>query len=195
MNKQQPHIFKPHPCRGPWRPPSAPERLQKSPRRHSPPVMVLQARPRREGWCSSRSRPESLCLWGCAERTSPPLQRGLRSTRRRSWRRARRNLRGSSGRSPASRRPSCSGCRTFDFVVGSGAFWPCSSWSPSSPRQSQSAPCWVSGSRPSPSCIWRHQTNRRNSVFNRHGTEGKLWKNERENGRFKDFQLNWKNHV
>lgn len=133
----------PRPCPGPSPPPSGPAPPPTSRCRHSPPATTPQAPPRWEGWCSSRSRPESRFLGGSAETRRPPLQRDPSRTRRRSWRRARRTLRGSPGCSPVGRQPSS----FSDFSEGSAAFWPCSSWSPSSLPQSQTAPCSLLGSR------------------------------------------------
>ncbi len=155
----------PRPCPGPSRPPSGPGLLQMSHYHHSPPGIILQAPPQCEGWCSWRSRPESHCLWGWAETKHLHLQRAPRSTRRRSWRRARRIPQESFGRSLAWPQPSCSGCWFSDFSEGSVAFWPCSSWSPSSLLQSQTAPCLLSGSRLHPSCICEESTRNTQHIY------------------------------
>lgn len=146
-------MIKPRPYQGPSRPPSEPGRLQKSRYHHSLPASVHQARPQCEEWYSWRSRRESRCLWGWAETTCPHLQRAQRSTRRRSWRRERRIPWESLGHSLVRPRPSWCGCWFSDSSEGSAAFWPCSSWSPSSLRQSQTAPCLLLGIRLHLSCI------------------------------------------
>lgn len=141
--------FKPRPCPGPSPPrwePGPPRTCDR--RRCSRPASSPRAPPPRKGWCSWRSRWESRLLRGWPGQTTL-----LRSPTSRSWRRARRSPRGSSGRSPGWRRLSCSGRCSFDFSGGPAAFSPCSSWSPSSPPPSRSEPCSLSGSRPRPSCI------------------------------------------
>lgn len=148
----------PRPCPDPSPPPSGPGLLQMSHCHRSPPAIILQAPPQCEGWCSWHSTQESHCLWGWAGMKRPHLQRALRSTRTRSWRRARRILRESFGRSLARPQPSCSGCWFSGFSEGFVAFWPCSSWSPSSLPRSQTAPCLLLGSRLHPSCIYEEST-------------------------------------
>lgn len=145
----------PHPCQVPSQPPSGPGQLQMFRYLHSPPEIILRARPQCRGWCSSHSRPESRCLLGSAETKHPHLQRTQRSKRRRSWRRVRRTLQGSSDRSLARPRLSCSCCcrRLLEISGGPAASWPCSSWSLWSLPQSQNAPCLVLGSHLHPFCI------------------------------------------
>lgn len=155
----------PRPYPGPSRPLSGPGLLQMSDYHHSPPGLNLQAPPQCEGWCSWHSRRESHCLWGWAETKRLHLPRALRSMRRRRWRRARRILQESFGRSLVWLRPSCSGCWFSDFSEGSAAFWPCSSWSPSSLPQSQTAPCLLLGSHLHPSCIWEERNHTLNICF------------------------------
>lgn len=145
--------IKPHPYPGPLPPQWGPALPQMCDCHRSCPALLLRTPPRCEGWWSWRSRQESRCLWGWAEKKRLHLPRALTNMRRRSWRRVKRILQESFGHSQVWWLLSFSGCCSSDFSEDSAAFWPCSSWSPLLLPQSQNAPCSLLESHLHPSCI------------------------------------------